>query len=218
MDRRRAVIIGRLVMAALSLAGVVTQFVVAVQTDFGLVNFFSYFTNLANLFGSAVFVIGAVRLVRGHETTDLDVALRGASVVYLAFVGLVFNTLLVGVELGGLKPWVNVVHHMLMPLAVLVDWLVWPPRSRTSVRTMLWWMVFPAVYAVYSVVRGGAMGFYPYPFFSPEKVGGYAGVIAYCVAMLVGFVVLALLVRWIGNRRSTSWADDGERSTPAPGV
>lgn len=205
MERRTVIIIiMRLVLAALSLAGVVTQFVLAVQTDFGIVNFFSYFTTLSNLIGSVVFIVGAVRLIGGHETTDSDVAIRGASVVYLVFVGIVFNTLLLDADLGDLQPWVNVVHHMLMPLAVLVDWLVWPPRSRIPLRTVFLWMIFPAAYVVYSLVRGGIVGFYAYPFFNPGAVGGYGGVAAYCGAMLVAFIALALLVRWLGNLRMRS--------------
>lgn len=132
--------------------------------------------------------------------------------LYLAFVGLVFNTLLVGADLGDLQPWVNVVHHMVMPLAVVVDWLVLPPRRRIG-PAMLWpWIAPVAAYVVYSLVRGAITGFYPYPFFNPARVGGYGGVTLYCLAMLVGFVVLALLVRWSGN------ALGARRSRRAPAV
>jgi len=82
MARRYSVIVLRFVFAALSLAGIVTQLVIAVQIHFNLVSFFSYFTNLANLFASIVFIVGAVRLARGRTATDLDVAIRAASVVY----------------------------------------------------------------------------------------------------------------------------------------
>lgn len=49
-------------------------------------------------------------LVAGVPSSRGWEVVRGASVVYLAFVGLVFNTLLVGADLGELVPWVNVVH------------------------------------------------------------------------------------------------------------
>lgn len=200
MVRRNLVIVLRLVLAALSLAGVVVQLVIAVQIHLSIVSFFSYFTNLSNIFGSVVFIVGAIRLLRGVAPSAVDVAIRGASVVYLVFVGIVFNTLLLNADLGDLQPWVNVVHHMLMPLAVLVDWLVWPPRQRIAIRTAFAWMIFPAVYVVYCLIRGAIVGFYPYPFFNPAAVGGYGGVALYCAAMLVAFVALAFLVRWLGNR------------------
>ncbi|SFS05968.1 hypothetical protein SAMN04487846_2048 [Microbacterium sp. cf046] len=167
---------------------------------YDVVNFFSYFTNLSNIIISVVFIISAVRLVRDRTlVSSADVAIRGAAVVYIVFVGLVFNTLLRDVELGDLMPWVNVVCHFVLPIAGLIDWLVWPPRRRIPIATAFWWLVFPAVYVVYSLIRGAITGFYPYPFFNPAAVGGYAGVALYCAGMLVGFLVLALLIRWAGN-------------------
>lgn len=201
MLKRNLVIAFRVIFAALSLAGVAVQLVIAIQTDFSIISFFSYFTNLANIIASAVFIISAIRLARGYETNDLDVAIRGGSVVYIVFVGIVFNTLLIGVDLGGLLPWVNVVHHMLMPLAVLVDWIIWPPRSRIALRTAFLWMIVPVLYVIYSLIRGALTGFYAYPFFNPQASGGYGGVALYCAVMLVAFVLLALGVRWLGNIR-----------------
>ncbi|GAA1826507.1 Pr6Pr family membrane protein [Microlunatus capsulatus] len=200
MTRLRAVVLVRLVAAALSLAGVVVQLLVALETGLGAVSFFSYFTTLSNVLGSVVLIGSALRLVAGRAPSPPAVAVRGASVVYLAFVGLVFNTLLRGEDLGDLRPWVNLVHHVVMPLVVVVDWVLQPSRVRISLRTALLWAVFPAVYVAYSLVRGSATGFYPYPFFNPGANGGYGGVVVSCLVLLMAFAALALLVRWAGNR------------------
>ena len=189
----------RVLLTVASLAGVVTQLVIAIRTDFGLVNFFSYFTTLSNLFASAVFIADTIRILRGAPDSARWEAVRGASVVYMAFVGIVFNTLLSDADLGGLLPWVNVVHHLLMPLVVVIDWMLLPPRVRISLRTALLWVVVPVVYTAYSVIRGALVGFYCYPFFNPAAVGGYGGVALYCVVLLAVFVVLALVIRAIGN-------------------
>lgn len=199
MNLRVVVIALRLIMGALAIAGAVTQFVLTIVTDFGIVNFFSYFTTLSNLFGGTVFIVGAILLWRGRGTGEVAPAVRGAAVVYLAFVGIVFNTLLVDADVGDLQPWVNLVHHMLMPLAVVVDWVLAPPRSRIGRRAIAWWMAVIAAYVVYSLVRGAITGFYAYPFFNPSAVGGYGGVALYCAGMLIAFVLLAFLVRWSGN-------------------
>lgn len=199
MTKKNLVIVLRLAFAALALAGVVVQLGISLRTGFGAVNFFSYFTILSNIFASAVFIISALRLARNYRTTDRDVAIRGASVMYMVFVGAVFNTLLRDVDLGGLLPWINTVHHLIMPVAVLVDWIVWPPRSSISLKTVLLWMIFPVVYVVYSLVRGAFVGFYPYPFLNPTTQG-YGGVAVYCVILVVAFAALALLIRWLANR------------------
>lgn len=201
----------RLALAAASVAGVVTQVVLSVRADFSLVSVFSYFTILGNLYASTVFVIGAVRLLRGVPSSRGWEVARGAAVVYLAFVGIVFNTLLAGADLGELLPWVNVVHHMVIPAAVVVDWFVDRPRHRQPF-TMVWAAaIVPAVYTAYTLIRGVLVGFYPYPFFNPARVGGYGGVALYCAALLVGFLVIAVLVRASGNAMVRRTAVVGSR-------
>jgi hypothetical protein len=150
-------------MAAATVVGVVTQLIIAARTDFGLVHF-RYFTILSNLLASGIFIVSAIRVLRKTHSSARREAVRGASVVCMAFVGVVFNTLLVDVDFGGLLPWVNAVHHMLLPLAVVVDWLPFPPGVRLSLRTALLWVVAPVLYTLYSVARGAIVGFYPYPF------------------------------------------------------
>ena len=201
MTARRITGLLRIAFAALALVAVGVQlFGVTVPSGFSVVDFFSYFTNLSNLALAAVLLIGGVRLLRGAADPGATaVALRGASVVCIALVGLVFNTLLTDVPLGGLIPWVNTVLHIVMPIAGVLDWLVRPPRLRIPLRTALIWPVFPVVYTIYSLVRGAATGFYPYPFFDPAANGGYGGVAAYCVVLVVALLLLALLVRWAGN-------------------
>jgi len=120
----------------------------------------------------------------------------------MVFVGIVFSTLLRDTDLGSLIPWVNLVHHYLMPVIVVVDWVVWPPQRKLPWKVIGWWMVFPAVYVAYSLIRGAAIGFYPYPFFNPAVSGGYGGVTVLCLIMLVAFVAIAVGVRALGNWRA----------------
>ena len=196
MNKRLVALGLRLAFAAIATAGVVVQLTIAIRTGFSVVSFFSYFTILSNLLGSAVFTVSAIALVQQRPQPD---AWRGAATVYLLFVGLVFNTLLLDVDLGELLPWVNFVHHRAMPLVVLLDWALWPPQASIGRATALRWTLFPVVYVIYSLVRGAATGFYAYPFFDAPTLG-YAGVAVYCGAMLVAFVALALGVRWMGRR------------------
>jgi hypothetical protein len=199
MGKKKFLISFRFLLAALSLAGVVTQMAIAVANHHDMLSLFNYFTILSNLFASVVFIISAVRLLKGRAPTKSDDAIRGASIVYMIFVGIVFTTLLREVELGNLMPWVNTVHHYIMPVAVIIDWVLQPPRSKISLKTTYAWMLFPAAYVVYSLVRGAIVGFYPYPFFNPDIQNGYGGVALYCAGMLGAFVFVSLGVRWVAN-------------------
>ncbi len=212
---RTLAIVLRLGGATLSMFAMLYQLLaIHIPAGYSVVNFFVYFTNLSNIMISVVFVVSAIRLINGRtDPSSTDVAIRGGVVVYIAFVGLVFNTLLTDVDLGDLLPWVNGIMHFLLPVLGIVDWILWPPRRRLPMSVVGWWMIWPAVYAIFSVVRGAIDGFYPYPFFNPAASGGYGGVALLCVGMVVGFMVLAFGVRAIGNWLSARrWHEEAEEA------
>ena len=157
----------------LALVAIATQLVVHVRNHFDVVNFFSYFTNLSNIFAAVVLLIGAAYLLHGRGPTPRDELIRGASVVGMALVGIVFGALLRDADLGTLLPWVNVVLHYVMPIVVVLDWLYQPPKSALVFAQIRYWMIFPLVYLAYTLIRGAIAGFYPYPFLNPAHTGGY---------------------------------------------
>lgn len=212
MTSRTAAIAFRFVFAAASLFAVGYQlFGVHIPKGFNVPNFFTYFTNLSNILISIVFIVTAIRLITNKAApTQTDTAIRGGAVVYIAFVGIVFNTLLRDVELGDLLPWVNVIVHMIIPIAGVLDWIIWPPKNKLPFRVIWTWMIFPAVYSIFSLIRGAIDGVYPYPFYNPGAVGGYGVVALYCAGLLVGFFVLSLAVWFLGN-----WRGGHLRKTPA---
>jgi hypothetical protein len=202
---KRYVLIGtRLFFGLLTLAAIGTQLVIQIQNRFSVVNFFSYFTNLSNIFAAVVMIIGAVYLLSNRAPTAIDDIIRGTSVVCMALVGIVFSVLLRDVDLGALLPWVNIVTHYVMPIVVVLDWLYQPPQSKLAVKQMAYWLIFPLLYLAYSIARGAIVGFYAYPFFNPAKVSGYGGVFLYCVAILAVFLFVSWLLLILGNKLSAT--------------
>lgn len=188
----------RVLLALLGFAAVVTEIATLVERGiFVPANFFSYFTIEGNLFTVAVLLAAAVAPSRRRRLIDL---LRGAATLYMVVIFLVFSVLLAGLEDTTLTavPWDNTVLHYVMPLAVLADWLLDPPRHRISFRTAASWLAFPIAYVGYSLVRGGIVGWYPYPFLDPAD--GYAEVAVVTIAIAVVGVVLA----WAITRRGPS--------------
>lgn len=192
----------RLVFAALGVVAVIAQLSVHIDHHYSVPNFFSYFTNLGNIISIMVFVIGALRLLRGVPSTRGWEIVRFCSTVNMVFIGLVFNILLVDTDLGDLLPWVNVVMHMLLPALALVDWIILPPQRRQAALTILAGLLFPIAYSVYSLVRGAIIGFYPYPFYNPRAVGGAGAVALYMIVLVIGLAVLSFLVWLIGRART----------------
>lgn len=120
----------------------------------------------------------------------------------MSVTGVVYGLLLNGYqqELQTTIPWVNTVVHQLMPLVLIVDWLLDPPRDRLTIRRALIWLAYPLLYAAYSLIRGPIAGWYPYPFLNPDHVGGYAIVALYCIGIAVGTLLFTWLVVVTGRR------------------
>lgn len=172
------------------------------------VNFFSFFTVQSNLIGIVVVLGSAFRCfagVRPSRTWDL---IRGASVLYLTVTLIVFALLLSGADVGIPIPWVDLVLHKIFPIFLIADWLLEPPAGRLYLRETLIWLAYPLVWTGYSLIRGAATGWYPYPFLDPAN-GGYGTVAGYVAAILVGGVVLIVAIVVVGNLLS----DRRERTT-----
>ena len=185
---------GRRALAVVILAAVGIQFWTGTTGTPGFRgdNFFSFFTIQSNL------IAAAVLLARRNDS------LRGAATLYLIITGVVYATLLSGLErtLQTPLPWVNFVLHRLSPVALVIDWLAAPPRRPLRFRAALLWLVYPLLYLGYSLVRGASVGWYPYPFLDPRHVGGYDRVALVCGLIALGALVAAGLVVWSGNWRA----------------
>ena len=175
MNKRMFLIGARVFFAALNVAAIATQLIYSAQygISFSLVNFFSFFTILSNIFATVVFVLSAFYLAIGRKPSLADDILRGASVLYMVVTGVVYVTLLSGIDVDLSLPWVNLQLHYVMPIVVLSDWLYQPQRTRLKIKNITPWLLFPALYLVYTLIRGVIVAWYPYPFLDPGTVGAF---------------------------------------------
>jgi hypothetical protein len=174
-------------------------------------NFFSYFTIQSNLIAVVVFLVGAARW-RATPSPTWDL-IRGAAVVYMTVTLIVFALLLSNIEVDTALVWVDAVVHKIMPIAVIGDWLIDPPRQRISFVTSLRWLAYPLIWTAYTLIRGPLVGWYPYPFLDPSN-GGYRTVALYVVAILVFGVVLCAVIAWVGSQLGSRGAS-GEQASAA---
>ena len=149
-----------------------------------------YFTIIANLLVALAFTVMALR------GRPLPPFWLGGLVLAILLVGIVYNTLLVGlVELSGGALLADFLNHTLTPILVPLWWLAFakkgaPPLARPAGcgRSCL-----PLAYFPYGILRAGPEGKYPYPFMDVDKLGwGQVGINA--VVMAVGFVVAGWVI------------------------
>ncbi|WP_223171349.1 Pr6Pr family membrane protein [Microbacterium sp. NIBRBAC000506063] len=123
-------------------------------------NFFSFFTIQSNLIACAALLIGGVLLLRTRDLTVPEprwfAVLLAAATTYMLTTGIVYNTLLRGIELpqGATVPWSNEVLHVIAPVYLAIDLFVAPRRRRLGWGAILIIVGYPIVWAVYTLVRG----------------------------------------------------------------
>jgi len=190
----------RLAMAGSAVAALAYQIANLEDADvFRPANFFSFFTVQSNVL--AIALLAACVLVRRDDRGPSFDAVRGAITLYMVITGVVFALFLSGMqeELQTHIAWVDFIVHRLMPVALLADWLVDPPRHRLAPRVALLWLLYPLAYFAYSLIRGEIVDWYPYPFLDASELG-YGGVLVRCLGILAGMIVGALAIAGIGNR------------------
>ena len=208
MDRRLALAVYRVFFAGLTLLAIWTQASdLAGKGVLNPGNFLSYFTIQSNLIAIAVFLYAAATF-RRPRSARFDLV-RGGATLYLTVTLIVFAILLSGTDVDTAIPWVNAVVHEVMPIAIIVDWFIDPPATAITFRGSLWWLAYPIGWVAYTLIRGAAFGWYPYPFMDPAN-GGYGTVAVTVVAILVFGIVLCFVLS-----RAAAWSGARWRLVPA---
>lgn len=193
----------RIAAGAAAITAIVSQLAHVVDDGNPVANFLSYFTIQSNAFAAGMLIVtGLFALVRGHDARGLA-HLRGAATLYLAITGIVYALLLRDVDVQTSEPWINTVLHYIMPVVMVIDWCTFPPRRVLPMRRAMLWLAYPAAYVAYSLVRGAAVDWYPYPFLDPRE-HGFAAVLAVSAAMLVAGAMIIAALTAIGNRRRST--------------
>jgi hypothetical protein len=164
-------------------------------------NFFSFFTIQANIFAVTTLVLAAI--VRREERTKTFEAARGAATFYIAITGVVFALLLSGhqEQLDTHNAFANFVVHYLIPVVLVADWLVDPPRHRLSPNIALAWLGYPFAWFVYTLLRGHFAHWYPYPFVDISE-HGYGRVLLNGVVFLAAFAAGAVAFARVARRNT----------------
>lgn len=170
-------------------------------------NLFSYFTVQSNFIAAAVLLIAAYALLRRKTLGNWFSYARGGAVLYMLITGVVYSLLLENNEGANASlsfDWKNFVLHKLAPLFVVIWWLMWPSKKSVSARQTLYWLIFPLAWLIYTMVRGAAIDWYPYPFLDPAKAGGTLGVSLHIGGIFIGFLLFSQLVAWLSRVRLSS--------------
>jgi hypothetical protein len=172
-----------------------------------LVDYFSFFTIETNLLIALVLTIFCVRPHEEHFLTGPSV--KSALVDYIIVVGVVYAVLLRKLwHPHGVQLLADIALHDAVPVLYPFYWLAFLPKGNLRWSDPAWWLVYPLLYFVYSMLRGAAFGIYLYPFFDAAKLG-FVQVLLNGIAFLAGFSGLGVALTAID--RALASDDPGRR-------
>jgi hypothetical protein len=160
-------------------------------------NFFGFFTLQSNILVVVVMLTSAVVIFAGRTQSAALLLARACVTTYIVIVGIVYNTLLAGLEGGVTLEWANFVLHVAIPIYAAIDWVLFADREPIEWRRFWVVLVYPIVWLVVVLVRGATDGWVPYPFLDPAQ--GYGVVAAYCVGIALAIAIVGSLV-WAVSR------------------
>lgn len=189
----------RILFAIVGWVGLIAQYVLLIQTGtrsvFGsTIVFFSYFTILTNILVALAFTAPALWPDSRPGRWTASEGVRAAVAMYIAVVGVIYHVLLAATwNPQGLLFYVNQALHTVIPIAFVLDWLLFVPKGRLRWIDPVKWLVYPLLYGIWTVIHGQLIGWYPYWFIDISALGWGPAAVNF-TALLVFFLVLGLIV------------------------
>ena len=168
------------------------------------IGYFTITTNLLvaiTLTAKAVGAQGALSRFFGRPDVHSMTAMS------IVIVSLIYNALLRQLwHPHGWSQFANLLLHDVMPALFLIHWWVAVPKQSLHWRPIGFWLLYPAGYFAYAMVRGTVDHWYPYPFIDVATLG-YPQALINAVLILLAFAAVALLLMALARwqvRRSPS--------------
>lgn len=176
---------------------VVLQFYISTDT---FTNVISYFTILCNslIAVSLTFSVFFSQTQLGKFFSGLSVKTAVALYIFIVFV--VYNTVLRGIwKPTGWQLFLDNMLHVAIPILYILYWLFLVDKGKLNWKNGFYWLIFPLFYLIYSLIRGSAVGWYPYPFLNVDKLG-FGQVLINIVIMLIVFLISGSALIAINNK------------------
>jgi hypothetical protein len=169
--------------------------------------YFGYFTVWANILIALAFTAPLLNRDRKLTNFFMRPGVRAALASYILMVSVVYHMLIVPYWNPQGFTWLTATGlNTVMPILYIVDWLFFAEKRPIFYKHLPYWLIFPAVYGVTSIIRGLLTGVYPYPFLNVTDLGignvliNMFGLVA--VFAVVGPIFIAV-AHLISNRTET---------------
>jgi hypothetical protein len=166
------------------------------------VRFFSYFTILTNIL-VAIYFTAVVIHRKGHRRLLSGPGALTAITGYITIVGLIYQIALRHLwQPEGLQWVVDELLHTVIPIAVIFFWYFNESSFPIRFQQIGVWLIYPLVYFIFILIRGGFSNFYPYPFVSVTALG-LTRVLINGGCLIILYIILSVLYIWLHSRSSS---------------
>jgi len=134
--------------------------------------YFGYFTVWANILIALALTAPLLNPDRKLANFFKRPAVRAALASYILMVSVVYHMLIVPYWNPQGFTWVTATGlNTVMPILYIIDWLFFAEKRPIFYKHLPYWLIFPAVYGVTSIIRGLLTNVYPYPFLNVTELG-----------------------------------------------
>ena len=134
--------------------------------------YLGYFTVWANVLIALAFTAPLLNPDKKLADFFMRPAVRAALATYILMVSVVYHMLIVPYWNPQGFTWLTATGlNTVMPILYIVDWLFFAEKRPIFYKHLPYWLIFPTVYGVTSIIRGLFTNVYPYPFLNVAELG-----------------------------------------------
>ena len=167
-----------------------------------VVQFLSFFTILTNILVAICFTLLLLQFAANNFF--IKPKTMAATAVYITVVAAIYNIILR--YLWSPTDWqllADNLLHVVVPALFVGYWLFAVPKKDLRWKDSLYWLIYPFIYLIYTVIRGAITNLYPYPF-ADVTTYGYAKVLTNGAIIMILFLLLSLAFIGLGKLISRS--------------
>lgn len=201
MDKFKSLRTFRLILAILLLSAVIirffTYFVLSPAYRINPIfwwNYFSYFTVMTNIIIGVFFLY--IFINKNKVNYYKKTVIRHMLLIYIFITALVYMTVLLPlIKFNNFyEIYADMIMHPLAFILYLADYIIDYPKEKLKHGFIIIVVVYPLFYAIYSIIRGIFIKWYPYFFLDPVKLGSYYNLILVILIFFLIFIILGFVI------------------------
>ncbi|WP_309620544.1 Pr6Pr family membrane protein [Salinibacterium sp.] len=186
----------RLAFAVVCVVALVARYIWGLgSATFAPSNYYAYLTIQSNIAFATVMAIAGVLACRTARDPDWLTTVRAGVLTCTITAGIVFAVI---VQQSGSNtvpidvPWSDIILHFWLPPLAALEWFLSPGRGRAPWRIVVFVLGYTLSWGGLTMLRGTAVGWYPYYFLDPGQLDGVAEFFTLSGLSLAVFTVVGL--------------------------